>query len=104
MGRRVLPGPRKLRLPAFSSPLLGRIIALLARAAGRLGRVYRKLIIRQSVSLGGPAWIATRLGVRNRALRAEAGDALGEVSVSVRPSRRRNTVFRILRRTFSRVP
>lgn len=44
--------------PQVSSLLLGRIITLLARAAGRLGGVYRNLIIQQLMSLGGPAWIA----------------------------------------------
>lgn len=44
--------------PQVSFLLLGSIIALLARAAGRLGRVYHNLIIQQLMTLGGPARIA----------------------------------------------
>lgn len=44
--------------PQVFSLLLGHIIALLAPTAGRLGWVYRNLIIQQLMTLGGPARIA----------------------------------------------
>lgn len=61
MSRRVLQGrpPFEAPPPQVCSLLLGCIIALLAWAAGRLGWVYRNLIIQQLMSPGGPAWIAT---------------------------------------------